>query len=139
MERFDDAPGAIERDGDDVNANEAIPMLRVSVKKSGDGMENALGFRPNDRFRRRTMPRLHADADLDADEYIAIEGDEIEFAATAMPVPHDDPAPGLLEQEGSDPLAARPDRRIARRWPGHRAAMPVMPIGGSMIIAASRG
>jgi len=139
MECFDDAPGTIERDRNDVNANEAIPVLWVSVKKSGDGMKNALCLHADDRFRRRAMPRLRADADLDADEYITIKGDEIEFAATAMPVPRDDLAPGLFEQEGGDPLAARPDRRIARRWPGHRAAMPVMPIGGSMIVAASRG
>ncbi len=139
MERFDDAPGAVERDRNDIYANEAISVLWVSVKKSGDGMKDALRLHPDDRFRRRAMSCLRADADLDADEYIAIEGDEIEFAAPAMPVPRDDPAPGLFEQEGGDPLAARPDRRIARRWPGHRAAMPVMPIGGSMIAAASRG
>lgn len=139
MERFDDAPGAVERDGDDINADEAIRVFRVGIKKGGDGMEHAPGFRPNDRFRRRAMPRLRADADLDADEYIAIKSDEIEFAATTMPVPRDDPAPGLFEQKGGDPLAARSDRRIARRRLGHRAAMPVIPTGGSIIAAASKG
>jgi len=139
MEGFDDAPGAVERDGDNVNADEAVAVLRVSVKKGSDGMEDALCLHANDRFRRRAMPRLRADANLDADEYIVIKGDEIEFAATTMPVPRNDPASGLFEQEGSNPLAARPDRRIARRRHGHRAAMPVMPVGGSMIVTASRG
>ncbi len=139
MERFDDAPGAVERDGDNVNADKAIPMLRVSSKKSGDGMEDALRFHADDRFRRRAVHRAGTNADFDADEYIVIKGDEIEFAATTMPVPRNDPASGLFEQEGSNPLAARPDRRIARRRHGHRAAMPVMPVGGSMIVTASRG
>ena len=139
MKRFKDAPGAVEGDRDDINADEAVAVFGVGIEEGGDGMEDALRLDADDRFRRRAMPRLGAHADLDAEQNFTFEGDEIEFAAATMPVARDNRAARLFEREGGDSLAARPDRRIARGRLRHRAAMPVMPVGGSMIDAASSG
>ncbi len=136
MERFDDAPGAVKGDRDDIYADEAVAVLRVGVNEGGDGMKNPFRLDADDRFRRCAVPRRRADAHLDAEEYIAIKGDEIEFAAATMPVPRDDPGTGLFEQKSGDPFATRPDRRVARGWLCYRAAMPVMPIDGSTTSSA---
>jgi hypothetical protein len=97
MESLHDATGAVERDCDNINADEAVAVLRVGGDEGGDGVKDTLRLCADDRFRGGAMPRFRADANLDANEYIAIEGDEIEFAAATMPVPCDDPASGLFE------------------------------------------
>lgn len=137
MKRFDDATGTVERDRDNINTDEAVTVFGMSVKEGGNGVEDALRLWADNRFRRCTMTRRSADANFDADEHVTIERDEIEFAAPTIPVARDDPAPGLFERESSDSLAARPDRRIARRRLHHRAAIPVIPVGGSMRTSAA--
>ena len=130
---LDDAPGTVERDGDDINTDEAIGMIGVRVDEGGDGMEEALRLDTDDRLCRRAVPYLRAYTNLDTDKNVTIERDEIKFAAPAVPVARDDMAARCFEQEGGDPLAARPDGSIARRWLRHRAAMPLAPLAGAMM------
>jgi hypothetical protein len=96
VESFDRAV-SIECDRDDVDAPEALGILRVF----GDVLiakRNQPGRFPSiDRFFGRTkrvaMTRLH----LDEDEFTAIQRDQIDLAATHPPFPLDD-VPAKLHQ-----------------------------------------
>ena len=141
MQGFDEATGAVEREGDHVHTHGTMRVFGVGVEVGGSS--KAVRAVPSPQ---RPIPPLSrallrcAPALRHTDERIAIEGNEVEFPAPAVPVAVNDPATRRFEQMCGDALTARAHGGVATgaNRARHRAAAAGATVAGAGASSAGK-